>query len=68
MKKLLLALVPLTFVFPVQAEETIRMNVNLVCSNLVGIPYASDNFSDKEWEKFKKCVSFFKQYDAVYTN
>jgi hypothetical protein len=26
------------------------------CSNLVGIPYASDNFSPQEWERFTDCV------------
>ena len=69
MKKLFLALIPFAFIFPAQAEETvIRVNVNLVCSNIVGIPYASDNFSDEEWEKFKKCVALFKQYNGVYTD
>ncbi len=29
--------------------------VNKVCSYIVGIPYASDNFSDEEWERFKLC-------------
>jgi hypothetical protein len=30
-------------------------DVNRVCAYLVGIPYASDNFSDNEWERFKHC-------------
>lgn len=29
--------------------------VNRVCAYIVGIPYASDNFSDAEWERFKLC-------------
>jgi len=29
--------------------------VNKMCSYLVGIPYASDNFTDEEWERFKVC-------------
>lgn len=29
--------------------------VNKVCAYIVGIPYASDNFSDEEWERFKLC-------------
>lgn len=29
--------------------------VNKMCSYLVGIPYASDNFNDEEWERFKVC-------------
>jgi hypothetical protein len=26
------------------------------CATTVGIPYASDNFSDREWEQFKSCT------------
>ena len=29
--------------------------VDRYCAELVGIPYASDNFDDKEWEQFKVC-------------
>lgn len=29
--------------------------VNKICAYIVGIPYASDNFSDEEWERFKFC-------------
>ena len=32
-------------------EETI----NRLCARVVGIPYASDNFTDEEWERFKYC-------------
>ena len=32
-------------------EET----VNRFCARVVGIPYASDNFSQEEWERFKYC-------------
>ncbi len=32
-------------------EET----VNRFCAKVVGIPYASDNFSQEEWERFKYC-------------
>ena len=32
-------------------EETI----NQFCARVVGIPYASDNFTDEEWERFKYC-------------
>jgi hypothetical protein len=27
------------------------------CAKAVGITYASDNFSDMQWEQFKFCVS-----------
>jgi len=26
------------------------------CAADVGIPYASDNFTDTEWREFKRCV------------
>lgn len=29
--------------------------VDRYCAELVGIPYASDNFTDSEWERFKIC-------------
>ncbi len=29
--------------------------VDRYCSILVGIPYASDDFNDNEWEQFKIC-------------
>jgi hypothetical protein len=32
-------------------EET----VNQFCAYVVGIPYASDNFTDEEWKRFKFC-------------
>ncbi len=29
--------------------------VNKFCSYVVGIPYASDNFTDEEWQRFVFC-------------
>ena len=29
--------------------------VDRYCAELVGIPYASDDFNDSEWEQFKVC-------------
>jgi len=26
------------------------------CAKVVGIPYASDNFSNQEWERFTNCA------------
>ena len=55
----------LLFVFsslPVKAYEMILVNPNRVCSAIVGIPYASDNFTDKEWEKFKECLKFINSF------
>ena len=36
---------------PLDASESI----NEFCSYVVGIPYASDNFSNEEWERFVYC-------------
>ena len=46
----------------VQAQEVIPININKVCSAIVNIPYASDNFTDKEWEQFKECLAFMKHF------
>lgn len=50
MKKLLalMLLLPL----PVSAQEVYTINVNKLCAAIVNIPYASDDFSDEEWEEF----------------
>ena len=29
--------------------------VNKFCAYVVGIPYASDNFTDEEWNRFEFC-------------
>lgn len=29
--------------------------INKFCAAVVGIPYASDNFSDEEWQRFVYC-------------
>ena len=34
---------------------TYEESVNRFCAKVVGIPYASDNFSQEEWERFKYC-------------
>lgn len=31
------------------------------CADVVGIPYASDNFTDEEWQRFQQCMSFFER-------
>lgn len=49
----------------VKDEQLILVNVNRVCAASVGIPYASDNFSDKDWKRFQKCVKFMRQFDGV---
>jgi len=36
-------------------SSTQEESVNRFCAYVVGIPYASDNFTDDEWERFKFC-------------
>jgi len=36
---------------PLEKSETI----NKFCADVVGISYASDNFTDEEWERFVYC-------------
>lgn len=58
----LIAFIPL----PSQANEMmIRINVNRLCASIVNIPYASDNFTDAEWEQFKKCVKYVRNFDGI---
>lgn len=40
---------------------TYEEHINRQCSYVVGIPYASDNFSDEEWERFKYCRNMMHQ-------
>ena len=29
--------------------------INMFCAEVVGIPYASDNFTDEQWNRFVYC-------------
>jgi hypothetical protein len=40
---------------------TYEESVNQFCAYVVGIPYASDNFTDEEWKRFKFCRDTLKQ-------
>ena len=62
MKKLLLIPLIIFASVPVSAQELYRININRVCASIVNIPYASDNFTDLEWQQFKDCLSFMKQF------
>ena len=62
MKKVIVTIILASCFIPVKAQEIYSINVNRACSAIVGIPYASDNFSDEEWEQFKRCVKFLKSY------
>ena len=36
--------------------ETVKSEaVNMFCAEVVGIPYASDDFTDEEWDRFVYC-------------
>jgi hypothetical protein len=39
-----------------QASE----QINKFCAYVVGIPYASDNFTDEEWNRFVYCREHLK--------
>ena len=41
-------------------------SINRMCANMVGIPYASDNFTDKEWHQFELCRDIM--YDNLKRN
>jgi hypothetical protein len=59
-------LIPLVVLFSTSVQaEMITINVNRVCAASVGIPYASDNFSDEEWVKFKNCVNFIQKFKNI---
>lgn len=62
MKSLFIACALILFSSPSYAQELYRINVNKVCAAIVNIPYASDNFSDEEWEEFKNCLRFMSQF------
>lgn len=64
MKVLILSLALLTSL-PAQSQEIVTFNSNRVCADLIGIPYASDNFSDEEWEKFQSCMRFFREVNGI---
>ena len=49
---------------PVSAQEIYSINVNRLCAEVVGIPYASDNFSDEDWKQFKSCVRYVKDFQV----
>jgi len=35
-------------------------DINRFCAYVVGIPYASDNFTNEEWERFVFCREHLK--------
>ena len=52
----LIEFIALGVFFSSQAKsQTQEEQVNRQCSAIVGIPYASDNFTDEEWNRFLLC-------------
>lgn len=45
-----------------EEREVYSININKACAAIVKIPYASDNFSDKQWNEFVNCRRFMKQF------
>jgi hypothetical protein len=37
------------------SATTYEESVHQFCAYVTGIPYASDNFTDEEWKRFKFC-------------
>lgn len=37
------------------STNTDNEDINKFCAYVVGIPYASDNFTDEEWKRFVYC-------------
>ena len=64
MRTILTILTVFTVAAPAQAEM-ITVNVNRVCAAIVGIPYASDNFSDEEWVQFKQCRDYLQRFNNI---
>jgi abortive infection bacteriophage resistance protein len=62
MKRLFTLSLVVLISLPASAQELYRININRVCATIVNIPYASDNFTDEEWEQFKKCLIFMRQF------
>lgn len=41
----------------ITTQQQVRQSeqINKFCAYVVGIPYSSDNFTDKEWQRFVYC-------------
>lgn len=68
MKNLLIIASTFLFATPVlaQTKEVVTFNANKACAELVGIPYASDNFTEEEWLSFKHCLRVMHYFDSRY--
>jgi len=51
----------LAIIATAKATPNNNENVNKFCSYVVGIPYASDNFTDEEWKRFEYCRDTLSQ-------
>jgi len=39
----------------VSVSPMMEESINRMCARNVGIPYASDNFTEQEWQQFQLC-------------
>lgn len=51
----------LAIIATAKATPNNNENVNKFCAYVVGIPYASDNFTDEEWKRFQYCRDTLNQ-------
>jgi hypothetical protein len=52
-------------IFLISQLVTSNPETQKLCAAAVGIPYASDNFSDVEWQRFQRCLQFFERVDSA---
>ena len=51
----------LAIIATAKATPNNNENVNKFCAYVVGIPYASDNFTDEEYQRFQYCRDTLNQ-------
>lgn len=51
---------------PTLSSEIVTFNANKACASIIGIPYASDNFSQEEYKQFIACVKTMKYFDRKF--
>jgi hypothetical protein len=66
MKQLIIATLFALAPMSAQANDMmVYINVNRLCAAIVNIPYASDNFTDQEWQQFQNCVKYVRRFDGI---
>jgi hypothetical protein len=65
-KHLVLAVLISSYQSLAQARNFYDIDVDRFCAKVVGIPYASDNFTDQEWKEFQDCRNHFIEVQRDY--